>query len=54
VLVVCVVGGVSFVEVGQVQGVLSSLTAEACGAFTRVVLVASHVINPEDCLRVVL
>ena len=46
VVVVCVVGGVSYVEVGQVQAAL------AAGGLDRVAVVAPAMLPPEACVRV--
>ena len=52
VLIVCVVGGLSFRELSQIQAVLSyySSTGE-CSVLPNVVVVSTHMIAPEDCLR---
>jgi hypothetical protein len=52
VVVVCVVGGLSYVEVGQVQAVLDQSSAAAGGALDRVIFVAPAMLPPESCVCV--
>jgi len=52
VVVVCVVGGMSYVEVGQVQAVFDQSPAAAGGALDRVIFVAPAMLPPESCVRV--
>jgi hypothetical protein len=58
VLVVCIVGGISYVEVAQVQSVLSQHAASVhrnggSEVLTRVVLVSTSAVSPEDVLSFV-
>jgi hypothetical protein len=58
VLVVCIVGGISYVEVAQVQSVLSQDAASVhrnggSEVLTRVVLVSTSAVSPEDVLSFV-
>ena len=60
-LVVCVVGGLSFIEVAQVQSVLSEyvtnnpvLTSSPDSdhnSYTRVILISNNSISPENSLN---
>jgi hypothetical protein len=56
VLVVCVVGGVSYIEVAQVQSVLSSFLKSypelsTSGGVPRVVIVSTSAMEPESLLK---
>ena len=52
VLIVCVVGGLSFRELTQIQAVLSYFSSTGgCSIAPKVVVVSTHMIAPEDCLR---
>jgi hypothetical protein len=56
VLVVCVVGGVSYIEVAQVQSVLSSFLKSypelrTSGGAPRVVIVSTSALEPESLLK---
>ena len=59
VLIVCVVGGLSFRELSQIQAVLSyfssttttTTTGSGCSVLPKVVVVSTHMLAPEDCLR---
>ena len=52
ILVVCVVGGLSFRELAQIQAVLSYFSlVDKSSVLPKVVVVSTHMIAPEDCLR---
>lgn len=56
VLVVCVVGGVSYIEVAQVQSVLSTFLKSypelrTSGGVPRVVMVSTSALEPESLLK---
>ena len=58
VLVVCLIGGISYVEVAQVQYVLSQHAADVLRnggseVLSRVVLVSTSAVSPEDVLQFV-
>lgn len=57
VLVVCIVGGISYIEVAQVQSVLSQHAASQRNGgseiLSRVVLLSTSAVSPEDVLKFV-
>jgi hypothetical protein len=48
VLVIFVVGGMSFREISQVQSVLSSSLLPQGGRYSRVILMSTHAVSPDD------